>query len=163
MGEHWMQLRTSLALAQSYKLKDSKGNLVSLWDAMETIPINSEHPEYGNKLIIKDGYTKEDGSKFTREDITKFTLKSKAINQRMHGIYNQADKNAVQKLALGRLAFMFRKWIIPSLNRRFESTKYNMELESEVEGYYRTLGRFLNQMQQDLRQGMVVKLCLQGR
>jgi hypothetical protein len=47
---------------------------------------------------------------------------------------------------------MFRKWIKPSLNRRFKSAAYNYDLESWTEGYYNTTGRFLLQLARDLRE-----------
>lgn len=150
-GEHWMQNRTSLALADAYKMKSPDGKIVSLWDAMEVVPIDKNNKKLGAKLQLKEGYTKEDGSAFTRDDIIAFSRKSAAINQRMHGIYNKADRSAVQRLAIGRMAIMFRKWVKPSLNRRFKSASYNMDLQSWTEGYYVTTGRFLLQLAQELR------------
>lgn len=151
-GEHWMQTRTSLALADAYKMKSPEGKIVSLWDAMEVVPIDKNNKKLGARLQLKQGYTKEDGSAFTRDDIIAFSRKSAAINQRMHGIYNKADRNAVQRLAIGRMAIMFRKWIKPSLNRRFKSTTYNFDLQAWTEGYYNTTGRFLLQLARDLRE-----------
>lgn len=149
-GEHWMQTRTSLALANSYKMKAPDGKIVSLWDAMEVVPIDAKNKKLGARLEVKKGYTKADGSEFTRDDIRKFSRKSAAINQRMHGIYNKADRSAFQRLAIGRLGMMFRKWIKPSLNRRWKSATYNYDLEAWTEGYYLTTGRFLHSLYQDL-------------
>lgn len=151
-GEHWMQNRTSLALADAYKMKAPNGKIVSLWDAMEVVPVDKNNKNAGAKLQLKQGYTKSDGSTFTQEDIIKFSRKSAAINQRMHGIYNKADRSAIQRLAIGRMGMMFRKWIKPSLNRRFKSTTYNYDLNAWTEGYYRTSGRFLLQLAKDLRE-----------
>ena len=151
-GEHWMQNRTSLALADAYKMKAPDGKIVSLWDAMEVVPIDNNNKKAGAKLQLKKGYTKADGSAFTQDDIIKFSRKSAAINQRMHGIYNKADRSAVQRLAIGRMGMMFRKWIKPSLNRRFKSATYNYDLDTWTEGYYRTSGRFLLQLARDLRE-----------
>lgn len=150
-GEHWLQHRTSLALADAYKMKAPNGKLVSLWDAMEVKYIDENNKALGAKLVVKEGYTKKDGTEFTEEDIYKFSRKSAAINQRMHGIYNKLDRSAVQRLALGRMAIMFRKWIKPSLNRRFKSAQKNFDLDSWTEGYYRTTGRFLTQLAKELR------------
>ena len=151
-GEHWMQNRTSLALADAYKMKAPNGKIVSLWDAMEVVPIDKNNKKAGAKLQLKQGYTKADGSAFTQDDIIKFSRRSAAINQRMHGIYNKADRSAVQRLAIGRMGIMFRKWIKPSLNRRFKSATYNYDLDAWIEGYYRTSGRFLLQLVRDLRE-----------
>lgn len=151
-GEHWMQNRTSLALADAYKMKAPNGKIVSLWDAMEVVPIDKNNKKLGAKLQLKQGYKKADGSDFTQDDIIKFSRRSAAINQRMHGIYNKADRSALQRLAIGRMGMMFRKWIKPSLNRRFKSASYNYDLDAWTEGYYRTSGRFLLQLARDLRE-----------
>nr|DAO50669.1 MAG TPA: hypothetical protein [Caudoviricetes sp.] len=151
-GEHWMQNRTSLSLADAYKMKAPNGKIVSLWDAMEVVPIDKNNKKAGAKLQLKQGYTKADGSAFTQDDIIKFSRRSAAINQRMHGIYNKADRSAIQRLAIGRMGMMFRKWIKPSLNRRFKSATYNYDLDAWTEGYYRTSGRFLLQLARDLRE-----------
>lgn len=151
-GEHWMQNRTSLALADAYKMKTPDGKIVSLWDAMEVVPIDKNNKKAGAKLQLKQGYTKADGSAFTQNDIIKFSRRSAAINQRMHGIYNKADRSAIQRLGIGRMGIMFRKWIKPSLNRRFKSATYNYDIDAWTEGYYITSGRFLSQLVRDLRE-----------
>jgi len=150
-GEHWMQNRTSLALANNYKMKSPEGKLVNLWDAMEVIHLDNSNKDLGARLQLKQGYTKEDGSEFTKEDVEKFTRRSAALNQRMYGIYNKIDRSAVQRLALGRMAVMFRKYMIPSLNRRFAKAAYNQDLQAWTEGYYNTTGKFLVTLAKDLR------------
>lgn len=152
-GEHWMQNRTSLALANRYKMKAPDGKVVSLWDAMEVVYTDPNNKKLGASLRVKEGYTKEDGTEFTQKDIIAFSRKSAAINQRMHGIYNKLDRSAVQRLAVGRMAIMFRKWIKPSLNRRFKSVTKNLDLDEWTEGYYRTTSRFLWQLAKELREG----------
>lgn len=153
VGEHWMQNRTSLALANAYKMKDPKGNIVNLWDAMEVVYIDPNNKSLGARLEVKKGYTKADGSKFTEEDIYKFSRRCAALNQHMHGIYNKLDRNAFQKVAIGRMAMMFRKWIRPSYNKRWRDTSYNFDLGAWTEGYYLTTYRFLGQLVKDLRKG----------
>ena len=152
-GEHWMQHRTSLALADRYKMRAPNGKIVSLWDAMEVVYIDPNNKKLGAKLQLKEGYTKEDGSEFTQDDIIKFSRRTTAINQRMHGIYNKLDRNAFQRLAIGRMAMMFRKWIKPSLNRRWKSATYNFDMEAWTEGYYITSLRFLKQLAKELKEG----------
>ncbi|MDR0912104.1 MAG: hypothetical protein LBM96_05840 [Methanobrevibacter sp.] len=150
-GEHWMQNRTAIAVALQTKMKDNKGKSTNLWDALEIVPIDKNNPNIGATLEIKKGYTKEDGTEFTRDDIYKFTRKIAAINQRMHGIYNREDKNAFQAMAIGRLAMQFRKFLVPSLVRRFDTANWNPDLEKWTEGYYITAGKFFTQMIKDLK------------
>lgn len=149
-GEHWMQNRTALALASAYKMKDPKGKIVNLWDALEVNYINPTNKSLGAKLVVRKGYTKMDGSEFSKDDIMKFSRKSAGINQRMHGIYNKLDRSAIQRLALGRLGMMFRKWMKPSLNRRFKSATYNFDLDAWTEGYYVSAFGFMKAVAKDL-------------
>lgn len=150
-GEHWMQTRTSLAAANAIKLKDKNGKEISLFDAYETVPIIKDGVEVGAKLRLMDGVTKLDGSKFTEEDEFNFQQRVKSINQGMHGIYNKADRSALQRLAIGRLAFLYRKWMKPNFNKRFNSARYNFDLGTWTEGYYRTTGNFLWNLAKDIR------------
>lgn len=146
-GELWMQNRTALALADAYKLKDGD-KTITLWEALETKTVNGV-----TKLVVKPGVTKMDGNEFTDPDIIAFTNRAKAINQRMHGIYNYEDRNAWQATAVGKMALMFRKWIRPNLQMKFGTLKYNYDLQAWEEGYWRTAGRFLNQLTSDLKLG----------
>lgn len=152
MGSHWGETRTAIAQAMHMKLHDASGNTYTLWDALEKKYIDSSHPEYGATLEIKEGLLKEDGTPLTKDDLEKFKNRCLALNQRLYGIYNQADKNALQTLAIGKMAFLYRNWLIPAFNRRFGASNYNLMLDSETEGYYRTLGRFLWNCAKDLKE-----------
>lgn len=154
-GEHWMQTRTSLALAEKYIMVSPEGKKVSLWDAMEIVPIDKNNKSLGATLQVKEGYTKENGTEFTKEDIRLFSRKSAAINQKLHGIYNKADMNAMQHVALGRMAMLYRKWIRPSLNKRFKLAQYNLDLQEWEEGYWVTSYRFFKQLATDLKNGQL--------
>lgn len=153
-GEHLIQSRLSLALAHNTRVKDKDGKEMSLWDAFEVD---------GNVLKMKEGLTKvagkktthlfkkeEDGQPLTEKDVFRFINRQNFLNKRLHGIYNDVDKMAAQQYALGRLTLMFRKFIIPGWNRRFSKLTYNEEGEAFTEGYYRTLGRFLGLVDQEL-------------
>jgi hypothetical protein len=141
-GEHMMQSRMSLALANRIKLKDSSGKEINLYDAYEI---------KGNNLKLKPGLTKLDGSEFTNDDLVGFVNRTNFVNKRLHGIYNDIDKSVIQKWALGRMALMFRKFIVPGANRRFEKMKYNEEGEAWTEGYYRTSFKFIKNLIGDLK------------
>jgi hypothetical protein len=144
-GEHMMQARMSLALADRIKLKDKDGNIMNLYDAYEI---------KGNNLQLRPGLVDaETGEAFKQDDLIRYINRTNFVNKRLHGIYNDIDKNVIQRYAVGRLAIMFRKFIVPGVNRRFEKLKYNEEGEAWVEGYYRTTGRFLAQLAKDIRKG----------
>lgn len=136
-----MQSRSLLAYANSIKLKQN-GKDITLYDIFDI----KDH-----RLILKENITKSDGTKFTMEDFHRFTLQARRINQKLHGIYNEADKSAIQQHSIGRAALMFRKWIEPGLNRRFQSNHYDYIFNYEQEGYYRTLGKFIKGIYDEMK------------
>ena len=147
IGEYYMQTKMSLALANRIKLKDKEGNTISLLEAYEV---------KGNRLSLKEGVTKEDGTAWTKEDERIFMRRQNFVNKRLHGIYNDIDKSAIQQYAVGRLAIMFRKFMRPGFNRRFRKLQYNYEGQAFTEGYYNTTWRFMKVLVKDLKHGQVL-------
>lgn len=150
MGSHFSQSRTALAQALHTKLKDKDGNIINLYDALEVKYKDPANPKYGAELVLKEGVVKEDGTELTQEDLDNFSNKILGVNQYLFGIYNSADKNAAQRTAIGRLAFMYRNWMVPALNRRFAHSDYNILLGKDTEGYYQTLFRFIVHLVSDI-------------
>lgn len=139
IGEDYLSSVTGLALAYNYKLK-LNGKTINLYDAFEVAYTNPDN-KTGAYLKMRDGVTKTDGTPFTYEDEFKFMKKAAGINFKMQGIYNLDDRNAIQKTALGSLMIMYRKWIAPSIQRRYGKTQYSDLTEQYEEGYHRTAGR----------------------
>ena len=152
-GDHWLYNRTAIAVALRYKLKDKNGNSISLWDALETVPINAEHPEYGAELKLKEGVTKEDGTEFTKKDISDLSGRMRYINQHMFGIYNEEDSIGARRTLWGRFLMQYRDWIPAQFRYRFGTRTTNLEKGGEVEGYYRTTARFVSQIYKDVIKG----------
>ncbi len=150
-GEFWASMRNSLAMADAYKVKDSKGNIINLYDALEVEYLDSNNHDLGAKLVVKKGITKLDGSELTTEDFSKFTQKSNELGRYLYGNYDNESKNALQQYALGQSAMMYRKWIVPALKRRYGKKQTNFLLDAETEGYYRTAYNFITNNITDLR------------
>ena len=150
-GDHWTQHRIAIALAKRIPMIYN-GEITNLWEVLEVVPLDKNNPSLGATLEIKKGATKVDGSQFTRNDIAALSNKIRAIEDILYGIYNTEDKNALQQIALGRLAMLFRNWMRPLWLNRFGRGKYNFDLGDYTEGYYQTMGRFLWQTYKDLRQ-----------
>ena len=144
VGEHQMQGRMALALAHNKKVKDSSGKEIPMYEAFEV---------KNNRLVIKDGIKNLDGSDFTQQDMIAFKLRMKGVNQKLHGIYNTTDRGAMQKFAVGRLGILFRKWLKPAFNRRFDRQYYNYSLDQEVEGMWITTGNFMKQLFTEYKEG----------
>ena len=161
-------------------LKDSSGNKVRVIDSFTVEPIDKNHPDRGSEVVFKKGLidkngnkiitkqelkerAKESGVAFTNSSLIKegeiseidfinyISRKSAGINQYLHGIYNEEDKAKMYSTGFGRLIGQYRKWIKPSINRRFASTAYNYDLDSYTEGSYRTLFRFIGETLRELK------------
>lgn len=161
-------------------LTDRDGKKIRAIDAFDVVPLDKSKPHDGAELVFKEGLIDTEGNKiitkkelqrrakeankpYTDESllkegeiseiqyIHKMSRKSAALNQYMHGIYNEADKAAMYKTGIGRLVGQYRKWIRPSLNRRFKVTTYNYDLGTNVEGTYVTAFRLISQNIRDIR------------
>lgn len=152
-GDHWLYNRSAIAMAKRYKLKDKNGKSISLWDALVTVPINSEHPEYGKKLVLKDGVTKEDGTAFTSRDKADLSGRMRYVNQHCFGIYNEEDSIGARRTIIGRFLMQYRDWIPAQFRYRFGVMTTNLEKGGKVEGYYRTSARFLKNIYSELKNG----------
>lgn len=124
-GEHSTLNKMFFAVAQHTKLKTSEGQEISLYDAYQL--------DANNELKLRDDVV------FTEAQENAFINKIHAINKQLHGIYNKMDKSVAQKHALGRLVFMYRKYLVPAVKRRWGSVKMDQEMGETVEGFHRTL------------------------
>ncbi len=147
-GEHWMYSRTALALALKTKVK-LNGEEINLYEAMELVDVDPDTPEAGKKIQYKQGVTDLDGNPISDNYNFSFETRIHAINHELHGIYNAADKNALQRVSLGRLVMLFRGWMVPAYLRRFGSEKYNMSLDEHTKGYYISMKNFLHTLAKD--------------
>lgn len=142
-GEHAIQYRVALAMANNTKL-NLNGKEITLWDALE---VNNY------RISIKSGVKKLDGTDFTKDDLIEFGLRVRGLNNSLQGIYSAIDRSAIQKYGVGRMLLIFRKFIVPGFNRRFEGKRFNYDTNTEVEGYYRTTAKFFGMLASELKAG----------
>jgi len=152
-GEHEIQVSTMLALMDATKVYDV--------DTKEELTLLQAHEKHGEDLIGKviipkkttDGSFEKDadgnivGREYTDKDRKDFMDRLHALNKRMHGVYNSFDKSTLQRHALGKLAFMYRKHLVPGFKRRWKRLTMDHELGKATEGYYIT---FWNTLMKDL-------------
>lgn len=149
-GDHYTQHRIAIALALRMPMK-YKGETTNLWNVLEVKPLDKNNPKLGAELVIKEGATKVDGSKFTRNDIIKFSNKIRAMENRLYGIYNDEDSNALLQYSYGRLILFFRNWMRPLWLARFGRGKFNFDLGECVGGHFETLFNFTLQNIKDIK------------
>ena len=137
-GDHWLYGRTAIAMAIKEKvLLGSKE--MSLWDALQVVDTKKGSTKELNYKDIKA----LDGTSF---DVGKFSRKVAHINQSCFGVYSDEDSNAANRVAMGRLLQQYRKWMKAQYNRRFQAVQRNLATDTWEEGYYRTVGRLMNQL-----------------
>jgi hypothetical protein len=136
LGEHYLHTRTMLAILDACKVMDN-GTEKSLYDVMEVVNKDGEY-----SIEIKDGVTKPDGTSITEDDLMELKMRIGKVNQSLNGAFNEDDKGAIHRHALGRLAMQFRQWMPAHYYRRFARPYYDAALDQYREGFYLTFGRF---------------------
>lgn len=71
---------------------------------------------------------------WTDADEASFQVKAREITNRMHGIYNSADKVAIQQSLYGNMLLAMRGYALGMLERRFGASKYSVALGRETGG-----------------------------
>lgn len=162
LGEHTLHCRTALAVMNGKEVyrKKSDGTYerTKLFDAYTVEETKNEEGHYtGHVLKLKEPiYVKTaegDYRLWTKDDEFKLKERIQGVNHLLHGAFNEEDRGAIHRYALGRLAMQFRQWMPKHYLRRFGSAYYNAQLEQEIEGYYRTFGRFVFNVMKELKQG----------
>lgn len=138
-GDHWLYLRTAIAMSLREKVNVPGKGTISLWDALQ-IKDTFEGNKNIKEMILPEGTTDSEGTLF---DIGKFSRKIAHVNQNLFGIYNTDDRNAAQRVILGRLVTQYRNWMKPQFNTRFQKAQFNLDTGTIEEGYYRTTGRII--------------------
>lgn len=138
-GDHWMYGRTAIAMMLRQEVL-LNGQRMNLWEALQTKSVKGN--DNVKELNYKD-ITDLDGNPF---NFKKFGRRIADVNHDLFGIYNDDDSNAANRVALGRLAQQYRKWMKVQYNRRFQANQYSVTLDDWKEGYYVTLGRVSMQL-----------------
>lgn len=141
-GEHMMQSKAMLAMLNHTQAKDSKGNVLGSMLDMAKVK--------DGKLIFEDNKGIPVAN-FGTEERNVFEGKMKRMLSSMHGEYSDLGRVAIQRYALGRMGYMFRKFIVVGVKRRWGKKRINNISNDYTEGYYRTTVSFLGSLVKDLR------------
>jgi hypothetical protein len=141
VGEHYMQTRAMLAMLNHIKALDSEGNEIGT--ILDYYKVNKE-----TKQLEFDSEGKV--SNWNQEARENFSARMHRSLARMHGEYSSIGRSEMQQAALGRMAIMFRRFVVPGFKRRWESKQFNNLYGDFTEGNYRTFGRFIKNLSKDL-------------
>ena len=153
-GDLWLYGRSGIAIALRTKVL-LNGEEISFWDALEEEDIIPGNPDLGKRLVVKEGVTNLDGSEFTQKDIAAISNRIGYINRHCFGVYDNENSIAARRTIWGRFLMQYRDWIPAQIRYRFGSKTTNLNKgEGEVvEGYYRTFGRFVKNVYEELKYG----------
>lgn len=84
--------------------------------------------------ILKDAYIP-----FNYQQENRFRTRCRAINNRMHGVYNRGDGGAYLGLALGGPIASLKKYAIGLIDRRFSRARYDFRTRDIRQGSYVTM------------------------
>jgi hypothetical protein len=134
LGEHYMQSRFLFGLLANKRAINNEGKDIGrMIDQYQMID--------GKLTLSKEvNLTK---SKWEENDVKEFKMKMRGILSRLHGEYGALGKVAIQRMAIGRMAYLFRHFIVPGFRRRWGKKEYIERLGQYVEGNYITTGKFV--------------------
>lgn len=171
MSEHYAQSTLMLAILNSTKIKNNKGQYINkdgkivakeeamtLYEAFD-VEVDPKTKTSTLKLNSKAIKTSFSDSKLSDLGMIQHQnlIKKKVID--LHGQYDNKIQSHLQRHWYGKLLFMFRKWMLSSYKRRFrgiahgrkewdnlteEQKQYDYSLQEYDEGTYTSFWRFLN-------------------
>lgn len=125
-GERIMQTRFLAGMLCEEQAKDKDGNI--LGDMLDFIDVNDDM-----ELVVDPRV-----ANFNDTQVNRFSLKTRKILMLMHGNYSQLSAVAMSSKWYGFIGLALRKWIAPSVLRRFGSHYFDNVTGTEGEGFYRT-------------------------
>jgi len=148
IGEHFMQIKAAMAAMDATMTYSKSGN--------ETGSLLDAHSEVNGRLQIKEGlYVKDVDGKLVKYDDKqqdRMSHRMNALNRKLFGNYNHLTANAAKQDARLALFLKFRDWAYEGAMRRYSRKRPNLNLEQDVEGFYRTGWRVAKTMIKDLKQ-----------
>lgn len=154
-GDHWLYHRAAWAYLDTHARLKLNGHKIDLFDAYDVVPIDPTNPEAGNKVVLKEGITNEDGTPFTEKDIARLTGGIWEMNKKLFGVYNTEDTIEARRYIIGKLGMQYRDWMPPLYRHRFGKASSSLEGGRNSEGFYRTTGRFAIHLIKDLQNGQM--------
>ena len=185
IAEHYIQNTLMYSFLQGIKVKNSKGEYINkkgevvksreeamTFDEAYEIDKKGKAARLKIKSFIGTGASIElkSGLEISLKDRRKAEFQIKRylnhLNRRLNGNYTTNNQAMAQRHAVGKLAFMLRKWLEPGLRRRYrgigtslipsealtaEDLYYNREIQDVDEGTYTTTVRFIRNLFRDYK------------
>ena len=175
-GEHMMQGKATLAILESIKVMNEKGQFInknggvvktekeaaSLREMISYKDVNGKVKMNLNPHVQNTTFTQGGGQSQILFE-TRNLIRSKI--DEMHGQYTSDIQAHAQRYILGKMGFFLRKWTIPLTLRRWRGITnslepaekevdgfYSRDQKAHIEGYYVSALRFMAQIYVDVKQ-----------
>ena len=144
MGEVLMQNQTAFAMMMNQEVTLADGSKSNLFDCFVFEDGNVKLPE--GATVERNGETVALDNNY----LAGFRNKAKSLNHHIHGAYNKQDSGTWQRVAWGRAAMQFRRWLPMNIKKRFGTDAYNESRERQEAGWYTSMWQFLGIIGQNL-------------
>lgn len=129
-GEYFVQGMTMVALMLNKKVKVGDKEY-SVWESFD----NEGKWKHANKAEWGEGDI--DNAEENKEFFN-LKLKLDQVVKRIHGNYDPNSPILAKKWVFGRAVLQFRSWIAEGIASRYEGRKFDLLLNRQIEGRYRT-------------------------
>jgi hypothetical protein len=130
IGEHGIQSTAMLAMLKHLRALDKEGK--DIGDMLS-------HLKAKDGLMVVD----EEVSNFGIKEQSDFKNKLKRMLASAQGEYYKNAQPAWSRYSLARMGMMFRKFLIPGIERRWGKSYYNNLSDKMPEGYYRSFYKYV--------------------
>ncbi len=141
-GEHAIQSQLTLSMLHSHRVHKQKILSFDDWVRQENRKGDKadrkafeELPTLHSQLLAGKGALDIDTGKLDPDELLRFAERIKALYQKLHGNYAQRDTPAMNRYGVLRLVGLFRRYLKPAWDRRWENDTYGGEWEVFPEGH----------------------------
>ncbi|MDC6350706.1 hypothetical protein PP178_04015 [Zeaxanthinibacter sp. PT1] len=129
LTEYEPQVAFFLARAYKTMVKDKDGNEINLLEAYGIMDSKGNLTSGTGELKLQEGV------EWNVNDEIKFMNRMHAVNKMLNGVYNSYDKSVLEYSVWGKMLMFFRKYLYPSMRRRWGSQYIDYEQDQYQRGY----------------------------
>ena len=137
-AEHEVQVSRGLGMLAFMKAKDKKGKQLKNPDGSDMTMLDAHSQDSNGRVKVDE--------RVANFDRMRFMNRIHGINKRTNGVYNDFDAAHLKRHWYGKLAMLFRGWMVPGYRRRFghgEPWHSDHELGAITQGTYMTFYKML--------------------
>ena len=133
-AEYFIQGMVMVSKMLNTTVTNANGDEATLWDAFNEdgdwdAESMGENSDWGGSV--------DDSTQL--KSFRKFRNATIQLNKRLHGNYDPNSFPRAKKYILGRIVLQFRSWLAEGISVRFETQKFDKQLDRDVKGMYRSI------------------------